>query len=207
MEKPLKEIVYSANVVEFVTVANEYCSFAERITEFSSADVIDKSVKLLSLLYLKALLLPKVEQINEEENEKFVTEFDWLYIRNGIEAILEDKDKFLDFFDSDMNETPEPVTYSIAENMADIYQDLKDFLEIYKLGNEDLSNDAIFECLENFKHYWGYRLVNTLRILHHLYHKGKEDEHEIQNLRVKREKDKWFISKAQQDFQKNDESI
>ena len=132
MDKPLKEIVYSSNVVEFVTVANEYCAYVERTTEFTSENFINKSLKLISLLYLKASLLPELEQINEEGNEKFVTEFDWQFIKNGIETLLGDKDKYLDFFDSEMNETPEPVTASIAENLSDIYQDLKDFLEIYK---------------------------------------------------------------------------
>lgn len=203
MEGPLKEVVYSRNVVEFVTIAKEYCSFMEHATEHEYADFADKSLKLLSLLYLKTLLLPDVEQINEEGNEKFVTEFDWQFIRNGAGSVLGDADMYLDYFDSDMKETPEPVTSSIAENIADIYQDLKDFLEIYQLGNEELSNDAIFECRQNFDSYWGFRVVNSIRMLHHLNY-AKNDEKDVLRTKAKRDTDKWFISKAQQDFRKDD---
>jgi hypothetical protein len=203
MDNSLKEIVYSKNIIEFVTVAKEYCSFVENIAELSKDDMIDKSVKLLSLLYLKANLLPDTEQVNEDKNEKFVTEFDWQIVRNGIEAILGDDDKYLDFYDNEMNETAEPVSSGISENMADIYQDLKDFLSIYQLGNEALSNDAIFDCFTNFRDYWGFRLVNSLRIFHYLIYKKNKDEQTVKaKSKVTRDMNNWFISKAQQNSKK-----
>jgi hypothetical protein len=200
MNNSLKEIVYSKNVVEFVTVAKEYCTFVENIAELDKENMINKSVKLISLLYLKATMLPETERINDEQNEKFVTEFDWQFVKNGVEALLADDDKYLDFYDNEMNETPEPVSSGISENMADIYQDLKDFLEIYQLGNEELSNDAIYECYSNFRDYWGFRLVNSLRIFHYLLFKKNNDEQTVKPKgKVTRDTSKWFISKAQQD--------
>jgi hypothetical protein len=207
MENKFKEVVFSKNTIEFVTVANEFCLFLEKATETDASFFIDKSLKLLSLLYLKASLLPPTEQLYDEGNEKFVGEFDWQMIRNGIASILDDKDTYLDFFDLEMNETPEPVVSSISENMADTYQDLKDFLEIYRLGNDELSNDAIYECNENFKNYWGFRVVNTIRILHFLHFRPKDDtifEASTAKNLVKRNPDNWFITKAQQDSQAND---
>jgi len=201
----LNEIVYSKNVVEFVTVAKEYCTFLENVAELDKDSLIDKSVKLLSLLYLKSNLLPDTEQINEEPNEKFVTEFDWQFVRNGIETILGDDDTYLDFYDNEMNETAEPVSSSISENMADIYQDLKDFLSIYQLGNEELSNDAIHECFTSFSEYWGFRLVNSLRIFHFLIYKINKDEQPAKSKsQINRDTKNWFISKAQQDLTKDE---
>jgi hypothetical protein len=204
MENELKNIVYSKNVVEFVTIANEFCAFAERTAEFEKDFFIDKSLKLFSLLYLKTMLLPSLEQINEERNEKFVTELDWQFIKNGIEVVLGDNDTYLDFFDEDMNETPEPVSRSISENMADIYQDLKDFLGIYQLGVEELSNDAIVECRQSFENYWGFRLVNSIRILHQLhYHKNSENVPDVSKTQARRDIENWFINRAQKDFKTN----
>jgi hypothetical protein len=201
----LKEIVYSKNVVEFVTVANEYCTFLEKVSEHEKPVFIDKSLKLLSLLYLKVLLLPEVEQVNDDPNEKFVTEFDWQFIRNGVQSVLGDDDTYLDFFDLQMHETPEPTTNSISENLADIYQDLKDFLEIYKLGVEDLSNDAILECISSFREFWGFRLVNTTKMLHHMQYSTKDEGNTLEpTTRVKRKTKEWFISKAQEDFRKDE---
>ena len=205
MNKGLKEIVFSKNTVEFVTIANEFCAFVENLDDANYNKYCDKSLKMLSLLYLKASLLPHAEQINEDGNEKFVTEFDWQFIRNGIANIFNDNDTYLDFFDSEMNETPEPVMSSISENIADIYQDLKDFLEIYKLGNEELSNDAIYECNDSFKNYWGFKVVNTIRILHILNFKSNETiNSNISKNKTSRSTNEWFVSRRQQDFQSND---
>jgi hypothetical protein len=203
-ENELKNIVYSKNVIEFVTIANEFCAFAERTTELEKDNFIDKSLKFFSLLYLKTMLLPTLEKINEEENEKFVTEFDYQFIKNGIAVLLGDNDTYLDFFDEDMNETPEPVTKSISENMADIYQDLKDFLGIYQLGVEELSNDAITECKQSFENYWGFRLVNSIRILHQLHYQLKTDNlPDVSKTQAKRDIENWFINRAQRDFKAN----
>jgi hypothetical protein len=201
----LKDIVYSKNVVEFATVANEYCTYLEKVSEHEKPIFVDKSLKLLSLLYLKVLLLPEVEQVNEEENEKFVTEFDWQLIKNGIQAILNEDDTYLDFFDIEMNETPEPTTNSISENMADLYQDLKDFIEIYKLGVDELSNDAILECSASFKEHWGFKTVNSLRMLHHIqFSTTSEKNEDTSSNTAKRNTNDWFISKAQKDYQKDE---
>lgn len=205
MVNDLRDIVFSKNTVEFVTIAKEYCAFTEKANELNAEDFINKSLKLLSLLYLKAALLPETEQINEEGNEKFVTEFDWQYIRHGIENLLGDDDFYLDFFDSEMNETPEPVSSSISENLADIYQDLKDFMEIYQLNKDELSNDAVYECSHNFWESWGFKLINSLKILHLLNYKGLNTERqETPKGKVIRDTDKWFISRAQKDFQSNE---
>lgn len=202
----LKEIIYSRNVLEFVTVAHEYCSFLERAGEFDQYTFSDKTIKLLTVVYLKGTLLPEVELINEEGNEKFVTELDWEFIRNGVLQQLNDNDTYLDFFDSEMNETPEPVTTSISENIADIYQDLKDFISIYQLGIDELANDAIYECYSNFKTYWGQRVLNSLRILHFLIYSNKLSNTDTFENEPKQPKtDNWFISQAQKNYRKDAE--
>lgn len=197
----ISNIVYANTVIEFATVANEYCQFAEQATAFEKAQFIDRSLKILALLYLKGSLLPETEKLHDEPNERFVTEYDWNFVRNGIQVMLGDDDFYLDNYDLEMNELPEPATYSISEHMADIYQDMKDFIELYKLGNEPISNDAIYDCVVNFKHYWGPRLLHALRMLHNLaYLKSPEDN--ITGTRPERNTDDWFITKAQKDFQR-----
>jgi len=57
---------------------------------------------------------------------------------------------------------------SISENIADIYQDLKDFILAYRIGTLDVMNDALWMCRNNFEQYWGQKLVNGLRAIHNL---------------------------------------
>ena len=59
-----------------------------------------------------------------------------------------------------------------------IYQDIKDFISIYSLGNEDATQEALVYCKENFISYWGQKLVNVLRALHNLHFSQNEDEND-----------------------------
>ncbi|MCK5169706.1 MAG: DUF5063 domain-containing protein, partial [Bacteroidales bacterium] len=79
------KIVYSQNITEFVTVTGEYCSFVENTARFTKKDFLDKVRKLLPLIYLKGSLLPKLESVFDDENEKFVTEEEWDFIHDSVQ--------------------------------------------------------------------------------------------------------------------------
>jgi len=176
MENTFNHAVYSKNVIEFVAVSNEYCTFVENASGLEKKYLIDTTLKLLSLLYLKATMLPAVDSVNEEDSEKIVTESDWNLIKDSIAEKLGRSDSYIDFYDHQMQEASEPITSSISENLADIYQDLKDFLHLYRFGVADIMNDALFECEQNFQQYWGQRLINSIRILHHIFFVTKDFE-------------------------------
>ncbi len=198
--------VYSRNVVEFVAVANEYSKYAEHASELKGDELLRILQRLLPFLYLKASLLPALEPFFEDGNEKFITEDDWNRIHNNLKEKFGAADDFLDFPAEGAGEAETPVLSSLAENMADIYQDLKDFLLLYQTGTREVMNDAIWECRLNFENIWGQKLVNSLRAIHKFIYSGnetgivpEEDEED------KRERDTsgWFISKRQKDFRDN----
>ena len=202
MSDHLKHPVYSLYVLEFVTVAKEYCIFLENAARYEKSDFMEKTLKLTTLLYMKALMIPKIELINEGEIEKFVTELDYNLIKEGIYSKMGRHDSYLDFFDFMLQETPEPVTCSISENLADVYQDLKNFMSVYKMGITELMNDALYECKNNFELYWGQRAIASVKILHHHIFVEKDTNEEQKGEEPKRNTEDWFISKRQQDFRK-----
>lgn len=168
MEEHTHQVVYSKNVIEFVTVANEYCNGAELVNRFSVEENLQRLQKILPLLYLKAALLPKTERLLDEELEKYVTEFDYNVLHQKWLQMLNEYDSFYEVFDPGIQFGQETVTASISENLMDIYQDLKDFLMSYSIGNEEVMNDALYECMYRFGESWGQRLVNVLRAIHML---------------------------------------
>lgn len=168
MKEEFEHEVYSKNVIEFVTVANEFCTYLETCNKNEAKQFAEKAQKLLPLLYLKASLLPQVDTMLEENLEKFVNEADWEYIRSMIQAKLGANDEYLEVFDKQMQESDEPLYQSISECFADIYQDLKDFLSSYRIGSLEIMNDALWELNNNFGLYWGQNTVNTLRAIHKL---------------------------------------
>ena len=161
-------VVYSRNVIEFVTVAAETCLFLEHAAEFPRTDFIQKSIKILPLLYLNASLLDIPESVFDDFAEKFVNEDDYQFVREQIEQLLGADDSYLEVFHPDMAISDTPIAAFISENLADIYQELKDFAANYQLADTDIMNDALVACLEAFGEHWGQKLLNALRALHAL---------------------------------------
>lgn len=183
MNKDIKSIIYSTGVVEFITVAVQYCILLESVNNLSKNELTDKLSKLLPFLYLKTLLAPELEMVDEdEEPEISVTEEDYNYILSTLSSIYAGDDTYLEVFVEDMKFSDTPITESISENLADIYQDLKNCAIIYERGVTENMNDAVCICLENFKAYWGQKLVNVLRALHYLKFSDREDDIENEQI-------------------------
>lgn len=176
MADQIKEIVYSRDSIEFVTVAVQYCAFLENFENITQEELTDKLTKILPLLYLKASLIPETEEVTDEESEVTVTEADYNYITSKIYSIYGKDDTYLEVFLQDMKYSDTPISASISEDLADIYQDLKNFITIYERGITDNMNDALYVCTENFKAYWGQKLVNVLRALHSIKYTSSSDE-------------------------------
>ena len=170
-------IIYHKNTVEFVAVSIQFCNFLEEVSDTNKGEFIDKLTKIIPLLYLKASMLPDGEIRNEENPEIFVTEYDYEYVRMNLTDIMGADDDYLDVFSPDMPYSDTPINSSISEDLADIYQDIKNFISVYEIGFEDTMHDALLICKENFEHFWGQKAVNVLRPLHEIkYSENKEVE-------------------------------
>lgn len=182
MEENNSQVIFYKNAVEFVTVAAEFCGFMERVSDMKRRDFVDKSLKLLPLLYLKASLLPACERMEESDPETFVTETDYEVVRGSVASLLGEYDDFLEVFLDDMAYSDTPIHQNISECLADIYQPLKDFICVFQLGLEQTMNDSLAICRELFAEFWGQRLVNVMRALHDVNYRqlahGEETEEE-----------------------------
>ena len=90
-----------------------------------------------------------------------------------------ERDENLKVFLDDMRYSDTPIRKTISEDLADIYQDVKNFVSVYRLGFDETMNDALAICEENFALYWGQTLVNTMRALHEVkYAPADEDDAE-----------------------------
>ncbi len=175
-EEDINQFVYSRNVVEFVTVANEFCNSIESVSAFTARENLERLQKLLPLLYLKASVLPKTESLLDEELEKFVSELDYNRLHQKWLQLLGENDGFHEVFDPNIQFGEETMRASISENLLDIYQDIKDFITAYSLGNEDVMNDSLAECLFHFEEFWGQQVVNVLRAVHMLLYSNADLE-------------------------------
>ena len=178
MEKE-SQTIFEKNVIEFVTVAAEFCAFLERAEHMKRKAFVDTSLKILPLLYLKASLLPKCETIGDEAPETYVTEEIYEILRINLAGLMGEKDDYLDVFVQDMVYSDQPIKKSVSEDLADIYQDIKDFIFVFQLGLNETMNDSLAICQENFGLLWGQKLENTLRALHDVkYNQQNENDEE-----------------------------
>ena len=213
MEEGLKHPVYSRQVVEFVTVANEFCSFMESTGQLERLDFIIKIQKLLPLLYLKASLIPEMESILNEDNEKFVTEQEYDFIKDQVQTHMGESDDYSEQWYPKIAGNTEPVITSISENLADIYQDLKDLVSLYSMGTTEIMNDAVWECKMNYENYWGQILVNALRVIHRIVTSDEElEKSPIQKDAKNSNADdidtsKWLISKKIKEYRDEEENV
>ena len=173
------QIIFERNSVEFVTVAAEFCAFIERCEGQKRAEFVDTLLKILPLLYIKASMLPECEVMGDDGLEAFVTEDDYEVIRINLQEVMGDRDDYLDVFVEEMKYSDTPIRKSIAEDLADIYQVVKDFVCQFRSGLNETMHDALAQCREHFMSYWGQTLVNTMRALHEVkYSNDNEDENE-----------------------------
>ena len=163
-----ENIVYSRNILEFITVSAEYTSYLENFSESPRKDFVFRIHKILTLLYLKASLLNELEPAYDSTLEKFFTEEDWNILKDSIAAKLGGFDIFVDVVEPDSQIDGEVTSVSLSECLTDVYQDLFDFVNLYQIGSLEIMNDAIWECKQNFEQYWGPRLLVVLSAFHNM---------------------------------------
>lgn len=162
--------IYSSSVIDMVTVSAEYCVYMEKLRQTGTTrrSFLDKISKVLPLLYVKAALLPDLEEMGFDELEEVVTEDDYEEVRKRVWSLLRADDEYLEVFTPDMQYSEGPMMCTISEDLADIYQDLKNFVAAFASQNEESMNNAIVKVKDNFSNYWGQKLVNAMRPLHEL---------------------------------------
>ena len=72
MEEIPKDPVYSKNVLEMITVANDFCITMRKFDATKKKELADSFPQVGPVLYLKGPVLPAVEVCNPEATERFL---------------------------------------------------------------------------------------------------------------------------------------
>lgn len=197
------KILYSEEVLEFVRLSKEYCSLLETSLELNQTEFIRFSLYSLPAIYSAMIRISQLESIFEEGSEKCVSEQEWSEVYRKIVTCMEGNNDFLDIPAENEFDRSELITRKVSEDMSDIYQDLRDFLEVYRNAPEDVMNDALWECQNNFLSFWGSKTLRVSAALHKIYiGEVKTDEKTTGKDTKATEIDtrNWFISKRQQEY-------
>jgi len=172
----MNEIVLSKQTEDFVRTALEFCVLVEKHSHTQRELFIDNMTKVLPLLYLKVSIIPPVEENYDSDLETKVSEEMYSRVENSISQLLGNDNLYLETFHPDIRLSDSPVAVKISEDLADIYQDLGNFIAVFKNGQKETMNDSLVLCIQNFEKYWGQRLLNALRALHYIKYNGEPEE-------------------------------
>ena len=178
MKNSSEKVIYQHDVLEFTQVAVQYCATLEQYNEATREELVERLLKILPLMYVKALLLPKVESDGSFLPDEQVTEQDYDYVRFGIADLLGNDDEYLDVVYDEMMQTDDTGWKRISEHLADVYQPVRNFLATYQAGVEECMTDALWSLTDSFELYWGESLVDALRRLHRIKFAIKECDDE-----------------------------
>ena len=168
-----KEPVFNRNVLEVLTISNEFCLLIDNTEKYEKPEVLNILHRLLPLLYLKASLLKPIAASNPDSSERFVTEEQYELVYQLFKKLLGPDDIFYILQKKDI-----AVKASLAEYIVDVYQDIKDFLMLYQKSSISAKENAINECVTLFQNHWGPRLLASLHAMHSLIYPAKSETYD-----------------------------
>lgn len=171
---------YSGRLFELTGIAKSYCDLCSEASEFTKSEFTDRALDLLPRLYWHFFDLESDGVALGESDffSSYVDETLYEEIRGRIASVMGGDDVFLDTFQEGMQYSDTPISASISEGMADMFQPLFNFVNIVKDSEGTQIEEAFMQCKEDFENYWSQVLCNVLKALNSIkYGNQTEDEY------------------------------
>jgi hypothetical protein len=161
------------NVSAFQMAASRYCELFESVPE-DSAQWLRGVLLAVSQLYASAHLLPDVgieDDTSDVPDSMDVGHEEWRALFQQIQKILGSQDLYWAYFDpTEPGDTSdEAICGSLADDLADIYRDIKPGLRAWEMESDICLTSIVFGWKQpNFESHWGVHAVSAMRALHPL---------------------------------------
>ncbi len=160
----------------FGSVAQRFCSVVDSAPNLDRTELLVRVYRILPQLINEAIDLPNVElsddEGQEEERRKSqarvqarLSQAQWAQLYAFLREKLGDWDLYWQVFDPTKDN--EAIRGSLADDIADIYRDLKEGLVLSK-AQQALPEDNIWEWRLGFYSHWGKHAIDALRTIHFL---------------------------------------
>ncbi len=163
----------SPNNLAFIALANEYCHALENTFDYDDKQAFMAAMlRLLPRLYISASDIKPDDESSDSFIDSYLDENDYDVVRANISRMMGEDDIYLEVFIDDMKYSDTPISTSISENLADIYQPLYNFVATVKDATDETIIEAVSAIKAEFDTYWGQTLCNVLRAIHSVYYKN-----------------------------------
>jgi hypothetical protein len=143
-------------------LAERFCSFVESSGTLNLNELVQGASEFIVALYAAALQLPSPEP-TERDAPEAMTHAEWNALHRRLAEQFGQINSYSFFFDPYETDS-QPVTASLADDLADIYRYLRTGLMLY--GVPDSRNDAIWGWRFGFEDHWGRHAAHALYALH-----------------------------------------
>ncbi len=166
----------STNSIAFIGLCNEYCVAVEGARDDERASFVESMLRLLPRIYIAATDLQAGLADDEEAYIDQALDEDYYdAARRNIERLLGPDDVYLEVFEEDMKYSDTPVSASVSEGLADIFQVLYNFINTIRDATDETVALALQAVSEDFRSYWSGSLCNVLRALNHIRYQSSSD--------------------------------
>lgn len=158
------------NELAFIALANEYCQAVENALEYESREgFVSNMLKLLPRLYITMSDLEQ-DPFSDAYIEPALDEDVYDLVRGRVAAIMADEDIYLEVFVEDMKYSDTPISASVSENLADLYQEFFNLIHSIQDALTETQHEMLCQCKMNAENYWSQTLCNVLRALNTIYY-------------------------------------
>jgi hypothetical protein len=150
----------------FGDIAERFCALVDSSKNFNRNEFASQTYRILPKLIDQAIGLPDVESSdNDEPKGKNVRqraeEWDWLY--NSLKEKFGEWDIYRQVFDPTRD--TEAIHGSLADDITDIYRDLKEGVVLKETGRS-APEDFIWIWRLGFYSHWGKHAIDALLAIH-----------------------------------------
>ena len=161
-------------VIDFIDMATRYCQLIEDRENKSEIQLLQEVIIILPQLCVYAMKLPDIKQLSDYEPSRIPHE-QWEDIYKSLQHKLGEHDYYQEIFDPYQNKE-EQVTASLADDLADIYGDIKRGLQDWVKASPSDRLHIIWYWKLDFDH-WGAHATGAFRALYSLLYHHIEDKY------------------------------
>ena len=163
-----KALSSSEDVLAFRDVAIRYCTFIESRSQFTKQQFLRQCRLLLSELYLRAVHLPVFEPTSENVWAREMEHEAWDSLFLSLIELLGETGSYAEVYDPIHPSESEPTQQHLADDLADIYRDLKEGIICWDSDSPERYELAVWQWKFNFEDHWGRHLTGALKAIHWL---------------------------------------
>ena len=167
----------TTRLLDLVAISKTYCELCQDALNYTKSEFTDRALDLLPRIYWNFFDLSAGVSLGESEYfSDYVDEQLYGEIQTAIASVMGSSDMFLETFEEDMKYSDTPISASISEGMADIFQPLFNFVSIVHDSEGSQLEDAFINCKNDFENYWSQTLCNVLKALNNIKYGMKEED-------------------------------